>query len=379
MTVDRTPPSLSREFAWSGKHLFWTLLGTLITASIVFDATVLGLSMEQPLGFLQGLGLPLVLGLLATVVAGTRAVPALRRLKTGQVIREEGPRSHQVKAGTPTMGGIFFVPTAIATAGFLGLFSGWSATGWLQFAGIAALTLAYGWLGWVDDWQVIRRKSNKGISPKTKLIFQFGFGIVFAIWLFLTQPDNLTNLLMPGGWLLPLGILFWPLVSWVLATASNATNLTDGLDGLAGGTSAIAFLAMGAIVAPSNPALGLFCASCAGACLGFLAFNRNPAKVFMGDTGSLALGASLAGVALLTQNLWSAVIISGVFIVETLSVILQVSYYKATKGAAGKGKRLFKMSPLHHHFELSGWSELQVVGTFYTAAGILAIAALVWR
>ncbi len=379
MTVDRTPPSLSRDFSWSGKHLFWTLLGILITASIVFDATILDLSTAQPFGFLQGLGLPLVFSLLATMAAGSQAVPVLRQLKTGQIIREEGPQSHHVKAGTPTMGGVFFIPTAITMAGFLGLFSGWSTASWLQFSGISALTLAYGWLGWLDDWQVLQRKSNKGISPKTKLVFQFGFGIIFALWLFLTQPGNLTNLLMPGGWLLPLGILFWPLVSWVLATASNATNLTDGLDGLAGGTSAIAFLAMGAIVAPTNPALGLFCAACTGACLGFLAFNRNPAKVFMGDTGSLALGAALAGVALMTQNLWSAVIISGVFLVETLSVVLQVSYYKATKGPDGKGKRLFKMSPLHHHFELSGWSELQVVGTFYAAAGVLAIAALVWR
>ncbi|MEM1425734.1 MAG: phospho-N-acetylmuramoyl-pentapeptide-transferase, partial [Cyanobacteria bacterium P01_H01_bin.130] len=243
----------------------------------------------------------------------------------------------------------------------------------------SVLTLAYGWLGWMDDWQVIRRKSNKGVSPRTKLLFQFGFGILFAGWLFITQPGELTNLLMPGGWLLPLGILFWPLVSWVLATASNATNLTDGLDGLAGGTSAIAFLAMGAIVAPTAPALGLFCAACSGGCLGFLAFNRNPARVFMGDTGSLALGAALAGVALMTQNLWSAVIISGVFLIETLSVILQVGYYKATKGPDGKGKRLFRMAPLHHHFELEGWSELRVVSTFYAVSGVLAIAALVWR
>lgn len=359
--------------------MFWTLLSVLIAAAVILDAMVFKLGTEQAMSISGGLGAPLLLSMMATVVAGSWAVPLLRQLKTGQIIRKEGPQSHQVKAGTPTMGGIFFVPTAIAMALFLAMFAGFETSSWIQLAGISGLTLAYGWLGWLDDWQVIRRKSNKGVSPRTKLMFQFGFGILFAGWMFLTQPSELTSLLMPGGWVLPLGILFWPLVSWVLATASNATNLTDGLDGLAGGTSAIAFLAMGAIVAPTNPALGLFCATLCGGCLGFLAFNRNPAKVFMGDTGSLALGAALAGVALMTQNLWSAVIISGVFAVETLSVVLQVSYYKMTKGPDGKGKRLFKMSPLHHHFELSGWSELQVVGSFYAAGVVLAIAALMWR
>ena len=379
MTVDRTPSSLNSSFSWSGKHLLWTLLTILVAAAVAFDSVSLGLSVVQPVSFVRGLGMPMLLSLVTTTLVGSWAVPILRQLKTGQIIREEGPQSHQVKAGTPTMGGIFFIPTTIATAGFLAVFAGLEASAWLQLLGISVLTLAYGWLGWLDDWQVLRRKSNKGISPRTKLIFQFGFGFVFAGWLFLTQPGDLTNLLMPGGWLLPLGILFWPLVSWVLATASNATNLTDGLDGLAGGTSAIAFLAMGAIVAPTNAALGLFCAACSGGCLGFLTFNRNPAKVFMGDTGSLALGAALAGVALMTQSLWSAVIVSGVFLLETLSVVLQVSYYKATKGPDGKGKRLFKMSPLHHHFELSGWSELQVVGAFYGLSGVFAIAALFWR
>jgi len=322
------------------------------------------------LGDITSLTMPLAIAWVATVMAGFWALPVLRALKTGQFIREEGPQAHFKKAGTPTMGGIFFVPVGVLVAIALG---GASPTVWAT----GALILAYGFIGWLDDWQVLRRKSNKGISPRMKLALQIGFAVAFCVWVMATQPADLTRLALPWGISLPLGILFWPLAGFVLVAESNATNLTDGLDGLLGGTAAIAFLGLGALVAPTHPELMVLCGAMSGACLGFLIHNSNPAKVFMGDTGSLALGGGLAAVGILSGNLFGLLIVTLLFFAETLSVIIQVSYYKATKGPDGKGKRFFRMAPLHHHFELSGWAELQVVGVFYAVtAGLVAIALL---
>ncbi|BAB76015.1 phospho-N-acetylmuramoyl-pentapeptide-transferase [Anabaena sp. FACHB-709] len=316
------------------------------------------------------LTLPLLLCTIASAIAGYFVVPLLQALKTGQIIREDGPQAHLKKAGTPTMGGIFFIPVAVVGACVLSNFA-------TEVLAVSALTLSYGLIGWIDDWQILRRKSNKGISPRMKLALQIGFAAAFCLWLMFNQPANITSIALPWvSFALPLGFLFWPLAGFVLVAESNATNLTDGIDGLAGGTVAIALLALGAIVAPTSPALMVFCAALSGSCLGFLAHNRNPARVFMGDTGSLALGGALAAVALLTNSLVALFILSGIFFVETLSVMAQVSYYKATKGPDGKGKRLLKMAPLHHHLELSGWSELQVVSSFYVIAAILAAICL---
>jgi phospho-N-acetylmuramoyl-pentapeptide-transferase len=290
----------------------------------------------------------------------------------GQFIREDGPQAHLKKAGTPTMGGVFFVPTAVAIAL---LWSGFAS----EVVAVSALTLAYGLIGWLDDWQILRYRSNKGISPRMKLALQIGFGALFCFWLAWSQPVNITSVALPLGLTLPLGLLFWPLAGFVLVAESNATNLTDGVDGLAAGTTAIALLGLGALVAPTFPSLMIFCACMSGGCLGFLTHNRNPARVFMGDTGSLALGGALAAVALLSNSLWTLLILSGLFLVETLSVIAQVWYYKATKGPDGIGKRLFKMAPLHHHLELSGWSETQVVAMFYGVVGILALLCFAIR
>lgn len=318
----------------------------------------------------MSLTLPLLVCSLISATVGYFVIPLLQALKTGQIIREDGPQAHLKKAGTPTMGGIFFVPVAVVVACV-----------WSNFAqevlAVSVLTLSYGLIGWIDDWQILRRKSNKGLSPRMKLVLQIGFAMAFCLWLMFNQPTNITNIALPWvSFALPLGFLFWPLAGFVLVAESNATNLTDGIDGLAGGTVAIALLALGAIVAPTSPGLMVFCVALSGSCLGFLAHNRNPARVFMGDTGSLALGGALAAVALLTNTLVALFILSGIFFVETLSVMAQVSYYKATKGPDGKGKRLFKMAPLHHHLELSGWSELQVVGVFYAIAAILAALCL---
>ena len=241
------------------------------------------------------------------------------------------------------------------------------------------VTLGYGTIGWIDDWQVLRRKSNKGISPRTKLALQIVIGILFSSWLLWHESSAVSNVILPGGLTLSFGWLFLPLAIFVLAAESNATNLTDGVDGLAAGTGAIAFLGLTLILGFDYLELAIFCACMSGGCLGFLVHNHNPAKVFMGDTGSLALGGALAAVGLSSGNLWALFLISGIFFIESLSVIAQVSYYKATKGADGKGKRLFKMAPIHHHFELSGWSETQVVGVFYLANVLLVAIAYLFH
>ena len=351
--------------SWSGKGLLASVSIGVLIASVFLD------SVAGRLGQLTSLTAPLVIAGIATAIAGFWALPLLRALKTGQFIREEGPQAHLKKAGTPTMGGVFFVPVGVLVAIAL---SGFAPT----VVAVGAITLAYGFIGWLDDWQVLRRKSNKGISPRMKLALQIGGAIVFCIWVMITQPAVLTRVALPLGISLPLGMLFWPLAGFVLVAESNATNLTDGLDGLLGGTVAIALLGLGALVAPTHPDLLVFCAAMSGACLGFLVHNHNPAKVFMGDTGSLALGGALAAVGILSGNLFGLLIVTLLFFTETLSVIIQVSYYKATKGPDGQGKRFFRMAPLHHHFELSGWSELQVVGVFYSVtAGLVAIGLLI--
>lgn len=354
----------SRTFQLSGKLLLVCLVIGLSTAALLFDFAA-GRSFDQP----GSLTLPIWICALASAGLGYWVVPILRALKAGQVIREDGPKSHLRKAGTPTMGAIFFLPVAIGVAI---LWSGFAP----NVLAVSALTLAYAAIGWIDDWQIIRGNSNKGITPRMKLYLQVGFGALFCLWMAFTQPLSLTTVALPLGLMLPLGPLFWALAVFTLTAESNATNLTDGVDGLAGGTVAIALLGLGALVSFTHPELALFCTCLSGACLGFLVHNRNPARVFMGNTGSSALGGALAAVALLTNHLFALLIISGLFLVETLSVIAQVSYYKATKGPDGIGKRLLKMSPFHNHLELSGWSEIKIVSAFYLINGLLVCLAL---
>lgn len=352
----------------SGTYLFRVLTLCLAMTAPIFDA--IGGRWVENLRFC--LSLPLVVCAVLTVALGYWVVPLLRRLKAGQVIREDGPQAHLKKGGTPTMGGVFFIPVGLLVAL---VWSGFSPT----VVAASLVTLGYAMIGWLDDWQILLKKSNKGISPRMKLALQFAVAIIFCVWLGITQPASLTNIALPFGMVLPLGVLFWPLAAFVLLAESNSTNLTDGLDGLMGGTGAIAFLGLGEILSPTFPDLMIFCAAMSGSCLGFLAYNRNPAKVFMGDTGSLALGGGLAAVALLSNTLWSLFLISGIFFIEAISVMAQVGYYKATKGPDGIGKRLFKMAPIHHHLELSGWSELQVVASFYLIEAMLVLISWVIR
>lgn len=362
--------SSSWSFHLSGTSLLVVLSLALITATLTVDLTAQHLPWQG-----RSLTLPFLLCVAITAAVGFWAVPILQRLKAGQVIREDGPQAHLKKAGTPTMGGIFFVPVAVIASIILSALS-LEIQNLAPVLAIAAITVGYGFIGWLDDWQILRRQSNKGISARLKLALQVGFGCLYCLWLW-TQPGDLTTIALPFGFALPLGLLFWALAVFVLTAESNATNLTDGVDGLAGGTVAIALLGLGAIVASDFPSLAIFCACLSGSCIGFLVHNRNPARVFMGDTGSLALGGALAGVALMSNTLWVLFILSGIFFIESLSTIAQVSYYKATKGPDGKGKRLFKMAPIHHHLELSGWSELQVVAVFYAINALLALVS-VW-
>ncbi|MDY6937591.1 MAG: phospho-N-acetylmuramoyl-pentapeptide-transferase [Cyanobacteriota bacterium] len=357
-----------------------TILSGCLSVGSVLAALVLDWGADRLTSPASSITLPLLICTALSAALGYWAIPLLRALKTGQVIREDGPKAHLKKAGTPTMGGIFFIPPAVAVALLWSGFSPAVTSADLSLLlAVSLLTLSYGAIGWIDDWQVIRRKSNKGISPKMKLALQIGFGALFCYWLGLQSNfEALTSIALPFGLSIPLGMLFLPLSGFVLVAESNATNLTDGVDGLMGGTGAIAFLGLAAVVAPSSPALATFCACMSGGCLGFLVHNRNPAQVFMGDTGSLPLGAALAAVGITTNHLFALFVISGLFFVETLSVILQVGYYKATKNADGVGKRLFRMAPLHHHLELSGWTERQVVGMFYLVVALLACTSIAW-
>ena len=356
----------SQALSFSGTRLL-LLLGSGLSVSAAMLDLGSGRSLISP----ASLTLPLVLCGTLSALVGVAGVPLLKALKAGQIIREDGPKSHLKKTGTPTMGGAFFIPVAIVMSLILTKFNP-------NALAVAALTIAYAGIGFADDWEIIRRRSNKGISPRTKMGLQIGFAGVFCLWMMAFGQVS-TSIILPFGMAIPLGFLFWGLAGFTLVAESNATNLTDGVDGLAGGTVAVALLGMGQIASQSHPELMTFSACLSGACLGFLVHNRNPAKVFMGDTGSLALGGALAAVGLMTNSLFALLIISGLFFWETLSVIIQVSYFKLTKNADGVGQRFFKMSPYHNHLELSGWTETQIVGWFYAISAVLVALALVCK
>jgi len=310
----------------------------------------------------------------ASAVLCAWGVPQLRRLKLGQVIREEGPQAHQSKAGTPTMGGLLVVPVGVIAGGLV-------APADQRLLAVAAITLATMAIGAVDDWRSLTKRHNTGLSPRGKLLLQALSAIAFLAWAHWDQ-QLASFIALPLGWVLPLGLLILPLGLFVFLAESNATNLTDGLDGLAAGCGAIVFTGLGIQLMlrghEGDPAMAGFCAAMAGCWLGFLLFNRHPARVFMGDTGSLAMGSALAAVALLSNSLWPLLVMGGVFLAESLSVIVQVWVFKATKNpSTGQGQRVFRMAPLHHHFELGGASEQQVVVGFWLISLILVVLGLV--
>lgn len=293
------------------------------------------------------------------LVTGPFFIPELHKLKFGQSIREEGPKSHQKKSGTPTMGGIMII---------LGITLGTlAAAPWTPEVLLAVfIMLGHFVLGFLDDYIKVVKKRNLGLKARQKLAGQILIAVVTMY--VATQVLGIdTDIWIPGlDANVSLGVLYYPLVLFVLVGTSNAVNLTDGLDGLAAGTVAIAASAFAVVsVLTGHGDLAYFCVAMAAACLAFLRFNAHPAKVFMGDTGSLALGGALAAVGILTHTELLLVVIGFVFVCEALSVIIQVISFQTT------GKRVFRMSPIHHHFELGGWSEWKVVTVFW-CVGLLA-------
>ena len=303
---------------------------------------------------------------IGTLILGPLIIPILRRLNVGQTIRSDGPKRHLGKAGTPTMGGlIFLVPIIIATL----IFSPPS----LSIALLIFMTIGFGIIGFTDDYIKVVLKRSLGLKARGKLLGQILLSLILA-FIVVVFLDRGTDIWIPFVGDVSLGWFYLPFIMLVVVGTTNAVNLTDGLDGLASGTMAVAalgFLAVSVILGNSDAAI--FAAALAGGCIGFLVFNSYPAKVFMGDTGSLAIGAAIATLAVLTKTEILLVVIGMVFVIETLSVILQVISFQTT------GKRLFLMSPLHHHYELKGWGERKIVLFFYAiaiASAILGVALL---
>ena len=324
------------------------------------------------------LTLPLLASTITAALTSAIGIPWLRTLKMGQVIRTEGPSGHQAKAGTPTMGGLLVVPVGVILGSWICV----EGTAAVQLIAVSSVTLAFMVIGGFDDWSSLTKQTNTGLTPRGKLLLQgiaaVGF-LAVAGW----QGWISSSVSLPFGWSLPLGLAIWPLGLFVFLAESNATNLTDGLDGLASGCGALVFsgLALQLMLRghSGDPALAGFCMTMAGAWLGFLMHNRHPARAFMGDTGSLAMGAALSAVALLSDSLWPLLLMGGVFLAESLSVIVQVWVFKATKGADGQGRRILRMAPLHHHFELGGAAEQQVVRAFWLVTLVLVIGGIVLR
>ncbi len=314
--------------------------------------------------------LTLAIAFLITVLISPLFIPLLRRLKFGQSIREEGPQSHQKKTGTPTMGGIMIVISIVVTTVIMVLRISPGTIGF-EFGLLLFVLLGYGLLGFLDDFIKVAMKRNLGLTSKQKMLGQIIIALIF--YFILVRQDFPTYIQIPGTDIqFELGWAYAILIIFMLVGSSNGVNLTDGLDGLLAGTAAIAFgaYAILGMYFGTSVEVVIFSLAVVGALLGFLVFNAHPAKVFMGDTGSLALGGAIAAVAILTKTEFLLVIIGGVFVIETLSVIIQVISFKTT------GKRVFKMSPLHHHYELLGWSEWRVVTTFWLIGLLFAILGI---
>lgn len=316
----------------------------------------------------------LMIGFLLSTAFGLIAIPLLKKIKAGQRINIY-VENHQKKSGTPTMGGlIFIIPTIITTIILL-------LTNKIEFSVnlliVMFVFISYGLIGFLDDYISIKHNQNKGLSQFQKLLLQFIVALIFYI-LYRKYTDansileiTLLNIEWKLDWFYGVFILF------LLVGSSNAVNLTDGLDGLAGGLSAISFLAFGLISWGSYwiegyQDIGIFCFILVGSIMGFLVYNTNPAKVFMGDTGSLTLGATLATVAILTSHEILLAVIGGIFVIETLSVIIQITSVVLFK------KKIFLMTPIHHHFERLGWREGDIVKLFWIIGFILSLLALIY-
>ena len=316
----------------------------------------------------------LMIGFILSTIFGLITIPMLKKIKASQRINVY-VESHQKKSGTPTMGGlIFIIPTIITTILLI-------ITNKIEFSVNLLIVLfvfiSYSLIGFLDDYLSIKRNKNEGLNQIQKLLLQFVVALIFYIlYCKYTTANSILEITLLGikwnlGWFYGIFILL------LLVGSSNAVNLTDGLDGLAGGLSAIAFVAFGLISWGSYwiegyQDMGIFCFILVGSIMGFLVYNTNPAKVFMGDTGSLTLGATLATIAILTNHELSLALIGGVFVIETLTVIIQITSVVLFK------KKVFLMTPIHHHFERLGWRESDIVKVFWIAGFILCLLALIY-
>ena len=302
-------------------------------------------------------------------------IPKLKEIKIKQIIRKEGPRNHITKEGTPTMGGIFMIPIGLIIGNIINI----NKEGYIIIFTLSLLTIFFMFIGLIDDFLSLKRKTNNGLSPNEKIILQVLISLIFIIisiangWI--TEDILITNKIIN------IQYLIIPLSLFVLLAESNSTNLTDGLDGLLSGCSVLIFtgLAIHLVQDDQNvhTTIARLCIAMAGTCIGFLYLNKNPAKIFMGDSGSLAIGACLGGIALISNSLWTLLIMGGIFAAESISVICQVSIFKFTKKIKGQGHRLFLMTPIHHHFELKGMNEEKVVRNFWLITLCLVILNLI--
>ncbi|MCR4711430.1 MAG: phospho-N-acetylmuramoyl-pentapeptide-transferase [Clostridia bacterium] len=312
----------------------------------------------------SALFLPAIIAFAAELLLGFLMIPLLHRLKFGQYIREEGPQAHQKKAGTPTMGGItFLLAMLIGTLGCLKAYpSFWVAV---------VMTFCFGAIGFLDDFLKVVLKHNEGLKAWQKFLLQIIFGAVFALLLKLAGCGTTVTFHIINE-TVDFGFFYYFLAAFAMIAVTNGTNFTDGLDGLNSTVTLVIaiFLTIAAVMAKSE--VGSLSSALIGALLGFLCFNAYPAKVFMGDTGSLALGGFVTAMAFLLDMPFMLLIFGFIYVAEVVSVMLQVAYFKATHG-----KRLFKMAPIHHHFELMGWHETRVVVIFAITTAILCILSLI--
>ena len=305
------------------------------------------------------------LSLIVTLLVMPKLIPFLHKIKFGQSIRQEGPKSHMAKTGTPTMGGIVFVIVPVLVMAVLN----YKAFLTPEMLIVVFAYLGYALIGFIDDFLIVVKKNNDGLKPSHKFLMQ---SILAVIFYFAYVSIAETTIQIPVFHVtLELGFLYFILIFFMFTCESNAVNLTDGLDGLCAGTSLIAIVPFIVFsILQKNSDLAMFLLAVSGALLGYLKFNKHPAKIFMGDTGSLAIGGLLAATAMILKQEILLVLIGGVFVMELLSVVIQVTSYKLTK------KRVFRMSPIHHHFELGGMKETNVVYMFWFIGLILAIIGL---
>ncbi|HSG45728.1 MAG TPA: phospho-N-acetylmuramoyl-pentapeptide-transferase [Anaerolineales bacterium] len=318
--------------------------------------------MTQNNAFVLGLAM---FSFVMTVIWGTPLLRVLRHFRIGKLIRVDEPGHHNLKMGTPTMGGVLFIVPVLLLTGLLNAanFIGFDVIGTSVLVPLIVLVI-FGVLGMLDDWEGVRgKRRGEGMRARTKFAAQvvLALGTAYVLWAFLDVPE----MILPGiKGEIELGWWYVPIAAFIIVSESNAVNFTDGLDGLAGLISATAFAAFGGIALMQGQIfLARFCFTIVGALFGFLWFNVHPAELFMGDAGSLSLGATLAVVALMTGQWPLLLVIAIIPLSEALSVVIQVGYFKMTKG-----KRFFKMAPIHLHFELLGWSETQVVQRFWLIA-----------